>query len=115
MNEIFEKGPNKYGYINKARYLLWALLCQAMLNDNRLDYYLENSGSSLSLDYDYTSWITELATNRCRFLIRDIVESRIYADKVADGNFSFLRTNSVYKRCMESAYKKWRWVEKRLK
>ena len=40
---------------------------------------------------------------------------KAYATKVAEGNFSFLRTNVVYKRSMEIAYKKWKWVEKRLR
>jgi hypothetical protein len=33
---------------------------------------------------------------------------------VAEGNFSFLRTNAAYKRCMEIAHKRWKWVQKRL-
>jgi hypothetical protein len=37
------------------------------------------------------------------------------ASKVAEGNFSFLRTNAVYKRSMEIAYRKWKWLEQRLK
>jgi hypothetical protein len=32
----------------------------------------------------------------------------------SEGNFSFMRTNAAYKRSMEIAYKRWRWVEKRL-
>ena len=40
--------------------------------------------------------------------------TRPYATKAAEGNFSFLRTNFVYKLSMEIAYKKWKWVEKRL-
>ncbi|MGA2035254.1 MAG: hypothetical protein ABSG68_23655 [Thermoguttaceae bacterium] len=38
----------------------------------------------------------------------------IYASKAAEGNFSFMRTNAAYKRSMEIAHKRWRWVEKRL-
>jgi hypothetical protein len=38
-----------------------------------------------------------------------------YAQKVVDQNLGFLRTNAAYKRCMDVAYKKWKWVEKKLK
>jgi hypothetical protein len=47
--------------------------------------------------------------------LADFVTDKAYAAKTAEGNFSFMRTNAAYKRAMEIAYKRWRWVEKRLK
>jgi hypothetical protein len=38
-----------------------------------------------------------------------------YAEKVAADNLGLLRTDAAYKRCMEIAYKKWKWVEKKLR
>ena len=35
--EIEQKGQNKYWFISRARYLLWALLCQGLLNDDDLE------------------------------------------------------------------------------
>jgi hypothetical protein len=36
VNDIVDKGPNRYGYMGRARSLLWALLCQGTLNDPKL-------------------------------------------------------------------------------
>ena len=36
-SDIVEKGSNKYAYVQKARNLLWALLCQAVLNDPEIE------------------------------------------------------------------------------
>jgi hypothetical protein len=112
---IEEKGPNKYAYVDRARNLLWALLCQAILNDQNIEEQAERFGRSLSIEAQYTDWLSDLAIQRCRFLLSDLVADKTYAVKAAEGNFSFMRTNAAYKRCMQSAYRRWKWVEKRLK
>ena len=114
MSDIVDKGANKYAYVQRARNLLWALLCQAILNDPELEEKAENFGRGLSLEAPYMEWLSGLATARCRFILSDLVEDRAYAPKVTEGNFSFMRTNAAYKRSMEIAYKRWRWEEKRL-
>jgi hypothetical protein len=86
-----------------------------MLNDSKLETRAEEFGKSLSTEAQFTDWASTLATTRCRFIIGEVVQDKLYADKAADGNFSFLRTNAVYKRCMQIAYKRWKWVERRLK
>ena len=113
-HDIVDKGANKYAYVQRARNLLWALLCQAILNDPELEEHAEAFGRGLSLEAQYTEWLSRLATTRCRFILSDLVSDKLYALKVAEGNFSFMRTNAAYKRSMEVAYKRWHWVEKRL-
>ena len=112
--DIVERGANKYAYVQRARNLLWALLCQAILNDPKLEERAETFGRGLSLEAQYTDWLSGFATTRCRFVLSDLVADKAYASKAAEGNFSFMRTNGAYKRSMEIAYRRWRWVEKRL-
>lgn len=112
--DIVDKGANKYAYVQRARNLLWALLCQAILNDSKLEERAEDFGRGLSLEAQYTDWLSGFATTRCRFILSDLVADKTYAPKAAEGNFSFMRTNAAYKRSMEIAYRRWRWVEKRL-
>jgi hypothetical protein len=113
-NDIVDRGTNKYAFVLRARNLLWALLCQAILNDSKLEQRAGEFGEGLSLEAQYTDWLSGLATTRCRLILSDLVADRVYAPRVAEGNFSFMRTNAAYKRSMEIAYKRWRWVEKRL-
>lgn len=115
VRDIVDKGANKYAYVQRSRNLLWALLAQAILNDPKLEGRAEEFGQGLSLEAQYTDWLGTLATTRCRFILSDLVAEKVYAPKVAEGNFSFMRTNAAYKRSMEIAYKRWRWVEKQLK
>jgi hypothetical protein len=115
VNDIVEKGVNRYFYISRARNLVWALLCQGALNDGDLEVRAQRFGSSLSLETNYTEWLSYLATNRCRFLIRDVLEQKPYQEKAAEGNYSFLRTNAFYEKCMDLARKNWKWEKTRLK
>lgn len=112
---IVEKGANKYAYVQRARYLLWALLSQGILNDAAIESRAEEFGGGLSLEAQYTEWLAQLATTRCRFILGELVGQKPYMERAEEGNYSFLRTNAAYKRCMEIAYRKWRWVEKRLR
>ena len=113
-NDIVERGVNKYAYVQRARNLLWALICQAILNDPNVEEMAENFGRSLSLEAQYTDTLSFYATTRCRFILSDLVADKLYAPKAAEGNYSFMRANAAYKRSMAIAYKRWRWVEKRL-
>jgi hypothetical protein len=115
VNEIVDKGRNKYEFVLRARNLVWALLCQGILNDQDLEDLAEAFGQGMTVPADYTALLSQLATTRVRIMLSELIKDSGYADKVAEGSFAFLRTNTAYKRCMEIAYKRWKWVEKRLK
>jgi hypothetical protein len=94
---------------------LQILLCQGILNDPNLPNLAERHGTGLSVDAEFMEKLSYLATARCRMLMRWLVDSREYKDKVADGNFGFLRNNKAFDKCMERAYSQWRWVHKKLR
>jgi hypothetical protein len=112
MDDILDKGPEKYAYLNRARALLWALICQGILNDKDLEKYAAAYGTDMTMPADFTEYLSWLATARCRQLISDLTTSKDNAGKIKEGKFSFLRTNASYKQCMAFAYKRWKWVEK---
>jgi hypothetical protein len=113
-NEIEQKGQNKYFFIHRSRYLLWALMCQGLLNSNDLESHAENFGTAMTMPADYTELLGRLSTTRVRLLLAALMDDRDYRDKVADGNLSFLRTDRAFDRCMEIAHAKWRWVHRKL-
>jgi hypothetical protein len=112
--EIEQKGQNKYWFISRARNLLWALLCQGLLNHDDLEKLSERHGRSMAVALDYKEVLIWLATARVRLLLSDLMHDRDYADKVAEGNLSFLRSDRAFDKCMELAHRKWRWVHKKL-
>ena len=110
VKEILEKGPNKYWFIYRARYLLWSLLCQGILNDKDIDWYADEFGQHMTIPVDYTAYLVKLTTSRCRPLISELIKDDAYIEQVNDENFNFLRTNQAYNWCMDFAYKQWGWV-----
>lgn len=112
--EIEHKGQNKYWFISRARYILWALLAQGLLNHEDLEELAEQHGNSMSVSVDYKELMMWLATARVRILLSELMKDRDYRDKVAEDNLSFLRTDRAFEKCMELAYKKWGWVQKKL-
>ncbi|MGA2000193.1 MAG: AIPR family protein [Terriglobales bacterium] len=112
---IVERGQNRYAYMPRARPLLWALMCQAMLNDPEFDHYADKYGADLRHPQPLMDWWYALAANSCRLIFRDLVKLPENEDRVRDGNFSFLRTNATFDRAMEIARKRNRWIHRRLK
>ena len=114
LRDIADMGANKYAYINRARNLLWALICQGILNERDLEEHAEAWGQSLSVEADYTEWLSTLATTRCRFILKDLVEDKQYKAKADEGQYNFLKTAAAYQKCMEFAYKRWKWTRRGL-
>jgi hypothetical protein len=112
--EIEQKGQNKYAFIHRFRYLLWALICQGLLNHPHIEDLRERFGTSMVIPADYTEVLSYLATARVRLLLSALMEHPDYRDKAAEGNLSFLRTDRAFENCMEIAHKKWQWVHKKL-
>lgn len=113
-DDIQQKGANKYAFVHRSRYLLWALICQGLLNHEDLEEYAASYTRAMSVPANLTELFSDIATRRVRLLLSGLMEDPDYADKVADGNLSFLRTDRAFDKCMELAHKKWRWVHKRL-
>ena len=114
VQSIVDRGQNKYAFLPRARPLLWALMCQAMLNHPEFDHYAEKYGSDLRHPHPLMQWWYELAANACRLIIRDLVNLPENQDRVRDGNFSFLKTNATFERAMEIGRKRNKWTHHRL-
>ena len=112
--EIEQKGQNKYAFIHRSRNLLWALLCQGLLNHEDLESLAEDHGATMSVALQYKEALSWLATARVRLLLAELMQDRDYLPKVQEGNLSFLRSDRAFEKCMDIAHKKWRWVTKKL-
>lgn len=111
---IVDRGASKYEFVQKSRYLLWALLCQAILNDPKIEQRAGEFGEGLSLEAQFTDWLSGVAARQCRLILSDLVQDEIYSENVAEGNYGFMRANAAFKRSMEIAYRRYGWVVKRL-
>lgn len=112
--QITEKGPSKYGFVTRAREIVWALICQALLNDKNIESYVDKHGANLALPWEFVEILSSLATKQVQRVIKKILESPEYQDKVAEGNYGFIRTKPAFDRAMTIARKDFGWRHERL-
>ena len=114
--DIVQKGAKKYEFAPRARYLIWALSCQGILNSDRnaLEKLSEDDGRSLVVSANYTDYLSKLATTKVAPILAELVADKDYAERVAEDKLGFLRTDAVFEKSMKLAYQKWRWVKKKL-
>jgi hypothetical protein len=115
VNEIVEKGANKYSFAQRGRNLIWALIFQGMRNDPSYKSQREKYGQELSIEAGFSEWMQAIASARVRYLLSDLAASPTYSAKLEDGRFDFLRTKAAFDFCMEKAYRRWKWVHLKLK
>ena len=113
--EIVEKGATKYAFLPKARLLLFALMCQALLNEANAEKLAEEHGKDMVLSADYTKLLYNLASAKCRPILSELIALPQYADKVAEDRYDFLRTHSAFKHAMKIAEQRYGWSTKRLR
>ena len=111
---ILERGENKYSFVGRGRHLLWALMCQAILNDKELSKMAERYGQDLAISANYMHYISALATGACRTLLSELVEQEANADAVKNNEFNFLRSKQSFDYCMEVAEKRLGWEKRKL-
>lgn len=115
VRHLVEKFPSKYGFLNRGRYLVWALLCQAVLNDARLSDRRSDFGEDLSMSGSFVEWLQQLAASRVGVLIKAACQAPLYAKRLKEERYDFLRSQAFYNACMDVAGDKFGWVRKRLR
>lgn len=114
IREITERGVNKYGYLYRCRNLVWALLIQAMFNDQRLDKLREAHGRSLTMSAEFGEYLKTQASTKVRFVISDSLKDERSKSLLNEERYGFLRTKAMFDRCMAAAYERYGWTKRPL-
>ena len=112
LDEIIERGQNKYGFVTNARYLVWALVIQGLLNREDVQTTCEEYGKDLSVPASLTSTLRDLASKKVRFIIGRAVQGKEYQELLEKEKFGFLRTKSMFQSCMDIAYRREGWTKR---
>lgn len=109
IKEIESKGENKYFFIRYARNLVWALVFQGLLNDDKIDDLLENYGNNLTVEADFNSIIKDIGSKKVRLIIAELIKQKKYQDYVENGKFSFLKSRVAFVDCISIAKSRYGW------
>ena len=113
IKEIRNQNWGNYYYYDKAKYLIWSLLIQGLLNDNKLEKLIENFGNSMISETEFTDKLKRMATNEVRQVIREVVTAN-YKEQERNQKFSFLKTKTIFQKCMDLANQKFGWTKRTL-
>lgn len=113
MDRLYERAAEKYlNAIGRAKNLVWALLIQGLLNDEKLGNLLEWYGSDLNKQAQFREYLKDVASSRLLPILRELFNDKSYAAKLKAEKYDFLRTKETFNRCMEIAYGKYGWTKK---
>jgi|JI8StandDraft_1071087.scaffolds.fasta_scaffold51861_3 hypothetical protein len=109
---IIEAAPNKFFYLKRAKNLIWALLIQGILNDKRVDQWIEEYGSRLSIEANFGEICKEIAIKKIKPLISDLVSESKHSKSIEEEKFTFLKSKSSFDTCLKNAKEKFSWDKK---
>ncbi len=113
--EIAEKGPTLYSFVHRTREIIGGLVCQGLLNDGELEDIADTYGRDMIQRHAFNEKLRTIASTRVRFLLKHLLDSADYADKVLEGNYSFMKTNPAFSAAMARARQQWGWERKLLR
>jgi len=114
LRNLLDGGSQRHGFIAKTRNLMWALLCQGVLNHPKVEELAERFGRTLVNEQEYTELLNGVAAKKVRPCITAVV-SEHYSDRVEVEKYEFLRSRQMFTRCMEVAKAKYGWEKQRLR
>jgi hypothetical protein len=114
VRELVAAGEERYDFVSRGRNLLWALLCQAILNDAHLELLCQDFGRFLGVETGYQNWLLNTTMTKCRLLFAELARHEECSFKILDKNSDFIRTSACFTLAMTIAHKRWRWCPKHL-
>ena len=115
MEELSERAPAKLQYVvSKARNLVWSLLIQSLLNGSNLKDHLESYGCSLQRENDFRTLLRRLSSSKVLPILKRVLSDNSYQNNIQQEKYSFLRTNALFRRCMQDAFESYEWTRKSL-
>lgn len=115
MRRLEELAPKRLAYaIGRSRNLVWAVLIQALLNDEKLGDLLESYGCSLAKEADFRSLLEQKASSRLLPVIKSVFSEPAYMSKIENEKYSFVRAKELFRRCMDECYNRFKWTRKQL-
>lgn len=110
IGQLRESMPAKLqSAVSMSRNLTWALLIQALLNEDKCPSYCENYGIGLTKEARFSDVLRQLTRTKIVPLLKELCNMPAYESKVYDGKFGFLRTADAYKRAMDCARDRFGW------
>jgi len=112
LNKLAEVSPQWLSdIIRPGRNLVWALLLQGVFNDKKLPIWLDTYTENLTRDQGFREDVSSIASAKLVPLLREVLKTESYKNKISENKLNFIRTKEIYKKCMTQAYDRFGWVK----
>jgi hypothetical protein len=105
----------RYAFLYRGRNLVWALLCQAFLNDTKnLADNMAFYGDELVIPKSLRDKLARLAKDKVRPILDRLVDQDGYRELMKQERYGFLTTRATFDRAMTIAADLWEWKRRSL-
>ena len=115
VQRLVERATQKLALaFSRAKSLVWALLIQAILNDQKLQQGLEDYGTSLRKEATFREYLRVLASSKLFPILKEVLCRAEYKERMDKERYDFLRSKEVFNQCKEVGAEKFGWLKKSL-
>jgi hypothetical protein len=109
-NTIQENTAEKYYELfSKSKNLIWSLVLQAILNDPKFGFWVENYGRNLLIEANFNELLKTLGDKKVRPILHEIWRDEKFQKNIQEQNYLFLRNKTTFEKAMEIAKQKYGW------
>jgi AIPR protein len=109
-----ELAVGKATFVDRAKLLLWALVCQGLLNQKDLADLVEEFGSDLRVPQRFKERLLKIAMQQVRPTLVWLVKEQEFSEAYKEERYDFLRSDKAFNRCMGHVLQEYGWRQTRL-
>jgi hypothetical protein len=109
-----ELAVGKAAFVDRAKLLLWALVCQGLLNQKDLPELVDEFGGDLRMPEAFRERLLKIALRQVKPTLLWLVQQKEFAEAYQNERYDFLRGEKAFSRCMTRALQEYGWRQTRL-
>jgi hypothetical protein len=109
-----ELASGRATFVDRAKLLLWALVCQGLLNQKDSPDLMDEFGGDLRMPSDFRERLYKIAVRQVKPTLLWLVQQKEFSDAYKEERYEFLRGDKAFNRSMSHALQAYGWRQTRL-
>lgn len=109
-----ELAIGKTAFVDRAKLLLWALVCQGLLNQKDIPDLVDEFGGDLTMPSEFRERLYKIAVSKVKPTLLGLVQQKEFSEAYKEERYEFLRGDKAFNRCMSHALQVYGWRQTRL-
>jgi hypothetical protein len=101
-------------FVDRAKLLLWALVCQGLLNQKDLADLVDEFGGDLRMPEGFRGRLLKIALRQVKPTLLWLIQQRDFSDAYKEERYEFLRGDKAFNRCIGHVLQEYGWRQTRL-